>query len=52
MPRLDTVTKDQHQDLNLCEAVIEFDEIEFECSMQGRGTRDDGESACEDGERF
>jgi hypothetical protein len=28
--RLDTVTKDQHEDLILCEAVIEFDENEFE----------------------
>ena len=28
--RLDTVTKDQHEDLILCKAVLEFDEIEFE----------------------
>jgi len=27
--RLDTVTTDQHEDLILCEAVLEFDEIEF-----------------------
>ncbi len=28
--RVDTVTTDQHEDLILCEAVIEFDEIEFD----------------------